>query len=135
MYQPITEKSYLVEVNLGTIAAAKQINFNFIPQLEGSIIYAVEAYSATIAVTTPNGSNTVSTVGLASLAVTFTVGDNQDVYLMPTGDLYPPNVGGFIRQFANKKFNLTKSYVTILGVSGLNNNDAILFNFHYRNAK
>jgi hypothetical protein len=47
MLQPITEKSYLVELNLGTVAVQKQINFQFIPQLEGSIIYGIQSFSCT----------------------------------------------------------------------------------------
>lgn len=132
MIQPIIENSYLVEINLGTVAAQKQINFNFIPQLEGSIIYGIQTFSGSDVTTSPNGSAVTS--GLPSINVTFSVGDNQDIYLMPTSDLRSGNISGFVRMFANKKLNLTKSFITINSLSGLNNNESILFQFLYRKA-
>lgn len=134
MIQPIIENSYLVEVNLGTVAAQKQINFNFIPQLEGSIIYGIQVFSSSDVATSPNGSTVVGTTGLTNLNVTFSVGDNQDIYLMSCSDLRSSNISGFIRMFANKKLNLTKSFITINNTASLANNDSILFQFLYRKA-
>jgi hypothetical protein len=132
MLQPITEKSYLVEVNLGTVAVQKQINFAFIPQLEGSTIYGIQSFNATQITLSPNGSTPVSATGIAGLTVTFVVGDMQEVFLLPVSDLNSPLIYGFIRMFNNKKLNLTKSFVTIQSVANLNNNEVILFNFLYR---
>lgn len=132
MIQPIIENSYLVEINLGTIAAQKQINFNFIPQLEGSTIYSIQTFSASDLSVSPNGATVVSTAGLAAVTVTFTVGDNQDIYLYPTSDLRAASNAGFQRLFNNKRLNLTKSFVTIQTVAGINNNESVLFLFHYR---
>jgi len=132
MTQPIIEKSYLVELNLGTVAAQKQVNFQFVPQLQGATIYAIQSFSAGQVTTSPNGSTVVSQLGLASLTVTFVVGDNQDVFLMPVYDLNSFALSGFQRMFANKKLNLTKSFVTIQATTNLVNNDSILFNFIYR---
>jgi hypothetical protein len=134
MLQPITEKSYLVELNLGTVAVQKQINFQFIPQLEGSLIYGIQSFSSTELSVSPNGSTVVSAVGLADLTVTFVVGDMQDVFLLPVADLNSPLIQGFIRMFNNKKLNLTKSFVTIQSVATVANNESILFNFLYRKA-
>jgi len=130
--QPIIEKSYLVEVNLGTIAVQKQINFAFVPQLEGSTIYGIQSFSATQTGVSPNGSTVIANAGLASLTVTFVVGDTQEIFLMPVADLNSPSIYGFIRMFNNKRLNLTKSFVTIQAVTSLNNNESILFNFIYR---
>lgn len=134
MYQPIIKNSYLVEVNLGTLAAQKQINFQFIPQLEGSIIYGIQAFSSSDLLASPNGQNVPSTAGLASLTVTFSVGDNQDIFLMPVSDLRSVNIAGFVRMFDNKRLNLTKSFVTINSVTNLNNNESVCFQFIYRKA-
>ena len=134
MLQPITEKSYLVELNLGTVAVQKQINFQFIPQLEGSLIYGIQSFSSTQLSLSPNGSNVVTAAGLADLTVTFVVGDMQDVFLLPVADLNSPLIQGFIRMFNNKKLNLTKSFVTIQSVATVANNQSILFNFLYRKA-
>ncbi len=132
MLQPITEKSYLVELNLGTVAVQKQINFQFIPQLEGSLIYGIQTFSSTQTSLSPNGSNVVSAAGLADLTVTFVVGDTQDVFLLPVADLNSPSIQGFIRMFNNKKLNLTKSFVTIQSTATVVNNESILFNFLYK---
>lgn len=134
MIQPIIENSYLVEINLGTLAAQKQINFNFIPQLEGSIIYGIQTFSGSDVTTSPNGSTVAATAGLASINVTFSVGDNQDIFLMSVADLRSANISGFVRMFANKKLNLTKSFITLNSTAGLNNNESILFQFLYRKA-
>jgi len=130
--QPIIEKSYLVEVNLGTIAVQKQINFAFVPQLEGSTIYGIQSFSATQTGVSPNGSTVIANAGLASLTVTFVVGDTQEIFLLPVADLNSPAIYGFIRMFNNKRLNLTKSFVTIQATTSLNNNESILFNFIYR---
>lgn len=133
MLQPITNKSYLVEVNLGTsVAAQKQINFNFIPQLEGSIIYGIQTFSASQVSLSPNGSAMVTAAGLADLTVTFAVGDNQDLFLVPCADLNSSLISGFIRMFQDKRLNLTKSFVTIQSTATVAANQSILFNFIYR---
>ena len=132
MLQPITEKSYLVEVNLGTVAVQKQINFQFIPQLEGSLIYGVQSFSRTQCSLSPNGSAVVTSVGLADLTVTFVVGDTQDIFLLPVADLNSPLIAGFIRMLNNKRLNLTKSFVTIQSTTTVANNESILFNFLYK---
>jgi hypothetical protein len=133
MLQPIVEKSYLVELNLGTVVGAqRQVNFQFIPQLKDAIIYGVEVFSATQVSLSPNGATVVSTLGLADLTVTFAVGDDQDVFLQPCADLNPALVAGFIRMYNNKRFNLTKSFITMQGVANIAANQAVLFNFFYR---
>jgi hypothetical protein len=131
MLQPITKRSYLVELNLGTIGVQRQINFAFIPQLEGALIYGIQSFSISQVAASPNGSVVVSSAGLASLTVTFVVGDTQDIYLLSVADLNSPLIAGFIRMFDNKKLNLTKSFVTIQSVANLNNNESVLFNFLY----
>lgn len=134
MLQPITEKSYLVELNLGTVGVQKQVNFQFIPQLEGSLIYGIQSFSSTQLSLSPNGSTVVTAAGLADLTVTFVVGDMQDVFLLPVADLNSPLIQGFIRMFNNKKLNLTKSFITIQSIATVANNQSILFNFLYRKA-
>ena len=132
MIQPIIEKSYLVELNLGTVAVQKQINFSFIPQLEGTQIYGIQAFSSNDISTSPNGSTVVSAAGLGNLTVTFVVGDVQEVFLLPVADLNSPLIYGFVRMFNNKRLNLTKSFVTIQSISSIAANESVLFNFIYR---
>lgn len=132
MLQPITEKSYLVELNLATVGVQRQVNFGFIPQLEGAEIYAVQTFSATQLSLSPNGAAMVTAAGLADLTVTFAVGDYQDIFLLPVADLNSPLINGFIRMLNNKRLNLTKSFVTIQSTTTVVNNQSILFNFIYR---
>ena len=42
---PITNNSYLVEINLGTLGTQKQVFFPFVPQLEKKQIYGVQTFS------------------------------------------------------------------------------------------
>lgn len=133
MIQPIIEKSYLVEINLGTVAAGKQINFQFVPQLQGALIYGIQSFSSTQVATTPNGGVTAAIGGIAQCTVTFVVGDDQDIFQMPVYDLVSQQAAGFVRLFNNKQLNLTKSFITINGTTNLNNNDVLVFQFLYRN--
>jgi hypothetical protein len=135
MLQPIIEKSYLVEVPLGTIATGKQINFQFVPQLQGSFIYGVQVFSNVELFTSPNGLATISPAGCSQITVTFVVGDDQDLYQVPIFDLISQRAAGFVRMLNNKQLNLTKSYITINGTANLNNNEVAIFQFIYRNKK
>lgn len=135
MLQPIIENTYLVEVNLGTVATQKRINFQFVPQLEGCEIYAIQSFSASDLALSPNGNNVVSTNGLSNCTVTFVIGDDEKIYILPLSDLRSGNIYGFQRMFKNLKINLTKSYITIQSTGAVANNDSVLINFIYRQRK
>lgn len=132
MLQPISERNYLIELNVGTVALQKQINFAFIPQLEGAIIYGVQSFSRSELSLSPNGSAVATAPGLADLTVTFAVGDNQDFYLWPVADLNSASINGFIRMINDKRLNLTKSFITIQSTTTIVNNESVLFLFTYR---
>lgn len=132
MLQPISERNYLIELNVGTVAVQKQINFAFIPQLEGAIIYGVQSFSRADLSLSPNGSAVATAAGLADLTVTFAVGDNQDFFLWPVADLNSPAINGFIRMINDKRLNLTKSFITIQSTTTITNNESVLFLFTYR---
>lgn len=135
MLQPVIENTYLVEVNLGTVATQKRTNFQFVPQLEGCEIYAIQSFSQSDLALSPNGSNVATTAGLSACTVTFVIGDDEKIYTLPLSDLRSANIYGFQRMFKNLKINLTKSYITIQTTTGLSNNDSILVNFIYRPRK
>lgn len=135
MLQPVIENTYLVEVNLGTVATQKRINFQFVPQLEGCEIYAIQSFSNSDLPTSPNGSTVATNAGLSACTVTFVIGDDEKIYILPLSDLRSGNIYGFQRMFKNLKINLTKSYITIQTTTGLTNNDSILVNFIYRPRK
>lgn len=135
MLQPVIENTYLVEVNLGTVATQKRINFQFVPQLEGCEIYAIQSFSASDLNISPNGSPVVTSNGLANCTVTFVIGDDEKIYIMPLSDLRSGNIYGFQRMFKNLKINLTKSYITIQDTTSLTSNQSVLVNFIYRPRK
>ena len=135
MLQPVIENTYLVEVNLGTVATQKRINFQFVPQLEGCEIYAIQSFNSTQLSQTPNGSVTVTQNGEANCTVTFVIGDDEKIYILPLADLNSANIYGFQRMFKNLKINLTKSYITIQSTASVANNDSVLVNFIYRPRK
>lgn len=133
--QPIIDRSYLVELNLGSVGVGKQIFFNFVPQLENVEIYGVQTVAASQLNLSPNGNVVVTNSGLSDLVVTLAVQDTQDVYFYPATDLCSLNTYGFIRAYNNKRFNITKSFVTILSTANIANNESIIFNFIYRTKK
>jgi len=130
---PIINKSYLVELNLGaTIGVGRQIYFPFIPELEGKMIYGIQAFAAADMATSPNGQTVVSNAGLQCAMVTFFVGDQQDLYNVLVHDLRSVSNYGAIRQIVDKRINLTKSYIQLTSVASLSANQSFLFNFIYK---
>ncbi len=130
--QPIIENSYLVEVNLGTLAAGKIINFQYYPELDGAIVYGVQAYSQSDLNTSPQNKTVVANAGLASIGLTLVVGDKERVTLQSCYDLRSANVAGFVRMYNNLKVNFVKSFIQLFSVTSLNANESVLFNFIYR---
>ncbi len=135
MLQPIIENTYFVEINIGTPSTQKRINFQFIPQLEASEIYSIQSFSSNLFTISPNGLAVASAAGCTGVTVTFCVGDDEKLYIIPITDLNSSVNSGFQRLFANLKINLTKSYITIQDPSNLAANNAICFQFIYRNKK
>lgn len=130
---PIINKSYLVEINLGsTVGVGRQIYFPFIPELEGKMIYAIQAFSSSDMTNSPDGAAVVTSGGLQGAMVTFFVGDQQDLYNVLVSDLRSVNNYGAIRQIVDKRINLTKSYIQITSAAGLSANQSFLFNFIYK---
>ena len=122
-----------MELNLGaTIGIGRQIYFPFIPELEGKMIYGIQAFSAGDMVTSPNGQTVVTSAGLTNAMVTFFVGDQQDLFNVLVHDLRSVANYGAIRHIVDKRINLTKSYVQLTSVASLAANQSFLFNFIYK---
>lgn len=127
----IIKNSYLVEVNLGTPAASAQVNIGTINELLGRIIYGVQAFSVADVALSPNGQTVVSSAGLASLTLTLIEQDRQNVFLYAMSDLRAPNVNGRQRAFRPAKYDLTRSFITMMTATNLVANDRVLLNFYY----
>lgn len=133
LIQPITKRYLSIEVPLGAIiSAGNRVQFNFNPDVQTGMIYAIQAFSVADWATSPSGAAVVSTAGLASLLLTLVIGENEEVQQMPISDLRSANVNGFIRLFDNKKVNLVKSYISIVSTTGLAANNSLMLGLHYQ---
>lgn len=137
MIQPIINNSYLVEVNLTTVANGQRYYFLDVPTLRAPYIFVqgIEAYNKDQVAISPNNSSIISPTGATGIVVTFAVRETEEVYQIPYFTLISSVNGGIIREFANKQINLTKSYVTILDATNLSAAESCLFNFYYTIAR
>ena len=137
MLQPIINNSYLVEVNLTTVANGQRYYFLDVPTLRAPYIFVqgIEAYSSDQVKLSPNNSTIISASGATGIVVTFAVRETEEVYQIPYFTLISAANAGMIREFANKQINLTKSYVTILDSTNLNAAESCIFNFYYTIAR
>ncbi len=137
MIQPIINNSYLVEVNLTTVANGQRYYFLDVPTLRAPYIFVqgIESYNADQVAISPNNSNIITAAGCTGIVVTFAVRETEEVYQIPYFTLISSANGGIIREFANKQINLTKSYVTILDSTNLTAAESCLFNFYYTIAR
>ena len=137
MLQPIINNSYLVEVNLTTVANGQRYYFLDVPTLRAPYIFVqgIEAYSSDQVALSPNNSTIISAAGATGIVVTFAVRETEEVYQIPYFTLISAANAGMIREFANKQINLTKSYVTILDSTNLNAAESCIFNFYYTIAR
>lgn len=137
MLQPIIYNSYLVEVNLTTVAVGQRYYFLDVPTLRAPYIFVqgIEAYNRDQVTQSPNNSPIISAAGATGIVVTFAVRETEEVYQIPYFTLTSSANGGLIREFANKQINLTKSYITILDAASLTAGESAIFNFYYQIAK
>lgn len=130
----IITNSYLVELNLPSVALGQRYTFLDVPQLRYNavIIDGIEAFTSTQLAVSPNNKNIISAPASLNIVVTLVVDETEEMYQIPYYTLISSNNAGLIREFANKRINLVKSYATILNTAGLSNNDSLIFNFYYR---
>lgn len=129
-------RSYLTEVNLGTTTPGNGANINIkdYPQLRDIYVTGVEVFSNNVVTLSPSGKTVVS--DLKGLTLTLVDIFNMEiVYQYPTYDLNPVNIGGFYRDFNPFQLQLTKSFITVLDNSGVNQNESVMINFYYVLAK
>jgi len=137
MLQPIINNSYLVEVNMTSVALGQRYYFLDVPTLRAPYIFVqgIEAYSRDQVGYSPNNAPIIGAAGATGLVVTFAVRETEEVYQIPYFTLVAASNAGLIREFANKQINLTKSYITILDATNLNAGESAIFNFYYQIAR
>jgi hypothetical protein len=137
MYQPIIDHSYGVELKITSAPApGVVINFTDIPQLRKGTtpvkVIGIQAFTNAQLTTSPLGNPVIPAADAAGIVVTFAVGLKEDLFKIPLSDLVSQSNSGLIRIFKEKQINYTKSYITILAVGGLVQNQSVMFNFIYR---
>lgn len=130
----VIQRSYLVELNLTSIAAGQKYYFLDVPQLRSGsyMVQGIEAFDVTQILVSPNSKNVVSAAGSLCPLITFSVRDTEEFYQIPYYTLISKNNAGLIRMFYNKQINLVKSYATLTSVTGLTAAESLLFNFYYK---
>jgi hypothetical protein len=130
----IITNSYLVELNLPSIALGQRYTFLDVPQLRYNavIIEGLEAFTSDQLATSTNNKTIIAPSGSLNLVLTLVVDETEDVYQIPYYTLISANNAGLIREFANKRINLVKSYITILNTTSLSAGQSAIFNFYYR---
>lgn len=120
-----------VEVTFGTVAAGQKYYFPDVPQLRNVTTHGLEAFASTQLTTTPNGKTVFSNTYVPTVMVVLSVGDNEDVYQIPYYTLISSNNGGFIREFADLKININKSYLQ-LNATGITAGHAASLVWYYK---
>jgi len=125
-------RSYLTEINVGTTQPGNGANINIkdYPQLRDIYVTGVEIFSNNVVTLSPSGNSVVS--DLKGLTLTLVdIFNMENVYQYPAYDLNPVNIGGFYRDFNPFQLQLTKSYITVLDNSNINQNESVMINFYY----
>jgi hypothetical protein len=130
----IITNSYLVELNLPTISLGQRYTFLDVPQLRYNavIIEGLEAFTVEQLKVSPNNKAIISATASLNLVLTLVVDETEELYQIPYYTLISGQNAGLIREFANKRINLVKSYITILNTTGLTAGESAIFNFYYR---
>lgn len=130
----IITNSYLVELNLPTISQGQRYTFLDVPQLRYNAVTidAIESITDSQLSVSPNLKNVVPNAAMKNIVVTLVVNETEEIYQLPYFTLNAASNSGIIREFANKRINLVKSYATILSTTGLTAGQSLCFNFFYK---
>jgi hypothetical protein len=131
---PIITNQYLVELNLPTISLGQRYTFLDVPQLRYNAvtIEGIESLTSSQLATSPNLKTIINNTAMLGVVLTFVVDETEEIYQIPYYSLNAGSNSGLIRDFANKRINLVKSYATILNTTGFTAGQSLAFNFYYR---
>lgn len=130
------EKSYLIELNVGTTNPGNGVNINFqdFPQLRDIYLTGIQVFDLSTVLTSPSGKTVVG--ALTGATVTLLDIFNQEIIRSyPAQDLSPYYNSGIYRDFKPFKLQLTKSYITILDNTTTAANESYIVNIFYISAK
>ena len=130
------EKSYLIEINVGTTNPGNGVNINFqdFPQLRDIYLTGRQVFDLSTVLTSPSGKTVVG--ALTGATVTLLDIFNQEIIRSyPAQDLSPFYNSGIYRDFKPFRLQLTKSYITILDNTTTAANESYIVNIFYISAK
>jgi hypothetical protein len=133
--QPI-QRSYLIEVNVGTTNPGNGVNINFqdYPQLRNIYLTGIQTFDINSVSISPSGKNVVGQ--LTGATVTLLDIFNQEIMRQyPAQDLSPYYNSGIYRDFKPFQLQLTKSFITILDNTTTAANESFMLNIFYYTQK
>ena len=133
--QPI-QRSYLIEINVGTTNPGNGVNINFqdYPQLRNIYLTGIQTFDINSVSISPSGKNVVGQ--LTGATVTLLDIFNQEIMRQyPAQDLSPYYNSGIYRDFKPFQLQLTKSFITILDNTTTAANESFMLNIFYYTQK
>lgn len=125
------KKHYLVEINIPNPTAGQRIYLGDIPELRNVTTEQMESYNSGILSFSPAQNPVVNQTGGSNVVVTLVESSTEDIYQLPYNSLTKSLNGGDVTEYQNKRFNLPKSYITLLGTASLNAGDSVVLSFYY----
>lgn len=125
-------KHYLVEVNFPAPAVGQRVYLGDIPELRHVITEQMESYYNGILAVSPSQQTLVSQAAAANFIVTLCEDSTETIYQIPYLSLCKSINGGSVTEYSNKKFNLPKSYITLLDTAGVAAGNSVVLSFYYR---
>jgi len=126
----VIRNSYLVEVNLTTVATNQRYYFPDIPKIRNKIIKGIETVYATSLSVSPSGAPMI-TAPNGLLLTLQNEADQEVVYQMPYYNLVGHLNSGIIKELANVRVNLVKSYITVVNGALFTNGQSAAVVFYY----
>lgn len=133
--QPI-QRSYLIEVNVGTTNPGNGVNINFqdYPQLRNIYLTGIQTFDINSVAISPSGKVVVGQ--LTGATVTLLDIFNQEIMRQyPAQDLSPYYNSGIYRDYKPFQLQLTKSFITILDNTTTAANESFMINVFYYTQK
>lgn len=120
-----------MEINIPNPTAGQRIYLGDIPELRNVTTEQMESYNSGILSFSPAQNAVVNQTGGSNVVVTLVEASTEDIYQLPYNSLTKSLNGGDVTEYQNKKFNLPKSYITLLGTASLSAGQSVVLSFYY----
>ena len=133
--QPI-QRSYLIEVNVGTTNPGNGVNINFqdYPQLRSIYLTGIQVFDVRSVSISPSGKTVVGDLYGATVSL-LDIYNQEIMRQYPAQDLSPYYNSGIYRDFKPFQLQLTKSFITILDNTTTAANESFMVNVFYYTQK